>query len=188
MSKREWKVGGKYRLVDVVGFTERGYPNRYIADKLGSSEFTVESLRNCDTGVETLVEFPPEGLEWGHWFNDFEIKYFEEITEDVSEPEQYPTQDNTSAVVEWLDKLVYVMARDYTVNEIYRASDTDMEIFSDCGNITGNQNVAEFINNRYSQLIEQANKAKREELLAEIVKAKEVYEKLVGELNELEGK
>ena len=182
MSKREWKVGGKYRLADVAGFTEYGYPNRHIADKLGSSEFTVESLQDHCTGVKTLVEFPLEGLEWTHWFNDYEIKYFEEITE------QSPTQDNTSAVAEWLDKFLTVAIASPTNESICVAFNKQLCLETMHGNVHHTQNIVDSINNRYSQLIEQANKAKREELLAGIVKAKEVYEKLVGELNELEGK
>ena len=181
MQERNWKVGGKYRLTDVAGFTEYGYPNKYIADKLGSSEFTVESLRDCCTGVKTLVEFPLEGLEWTHWFNDYEIKYFEEITE----------QDNTSAVVDWLDKYGYIQSKESHVGELqwdwkHQGSGIYISLVTDFGDVHGTSQVVEFINNRYSQLTEQANKAKREELLAEIVKAKNEYEKLVGELAELE--
>ena len=169
----DWKQVPEH--VSVITYKD-GYLNFAVnlRDQEAGSRWIVEG-DECDLYGDVI----DQNQGWGH-----DWKLLERPS-----TEQSPTQDNTSsAVVDWLDKLVYVLARDYTVNEIYRASDTDMEIFSDCGNITGNQNVAEFINNRYSQLTERANKAKREELLADIVKAKEVYEKLVGALAELEGK
>lgn len=161
-----------------------------IAHKDGTVNFAV-NLRAPEVGscwiaegdecdITGYVTNPDEG--WGsNW----------RVLESPTTQEKPSTKSEQDIVVEWLGKLAHVLASDYTVNEIYRignGSEACMEIFSDCGNITGNQNVAEFINNRYSQLTEQANKLKREALLADIVKAKEAYETLVGELAELEGK
>ena len=102
--------------------------------------------------------------------------------------EQSPTQGNTSAAMEWLNKFLTVAIASPTNESICVAFNNQLCLETMHGNIYDTQNIVDSINNRYSQLIEQANKSKREELLAEIVKAKEVYEKLVGELNELEGK
>lgn len=102
------------------------------------------------------------------------------------EPEQ---PDNTSAIVEWLDKLAYVIKTDKTVGTKLEINlRNQVVLFTDYGYIDGNQSVAEFINNRYSQLTEQANKTKREQLLKDIVSAKEAYEAKVRELELLEGK
>lgn len=103
------------------------------------------------------------------------------------EPQQQV--DNTAAVVEWLDKLAYVIETDTSVCSRLEINLRNQAILpTDHGDIIGNQNVAEFINNRYSQLNEQANKAKREQLLKDIVSAKEAYEAKVRELELLEGK
>lgn len=98
-----------------------------------------------------------------------------------------PVLEQQRIVVDWLDKLAYIIQTDTTVGAELNINHLNQAVlFTGHGDIKGNQNVVEFINNRYSQLTEQANKAKREALLADIVKAKEAYEALVGELAELE--
>lgn len=159
-----------------------------LAHKHGTVNFAV-NIRGQEAGSRWVLEGDECTISGGvfdadqGWGHDWRV-----LERPVTQGKPTPKSEQ-DIVVDWLGKLEHVLASDYTVNEIYRignGSEACMEIFSDCGNITGNQNVAEFINNRYSQLIEQANKLKREKLLADIVKAKEAYEALVGELAELE--
>lgn len=98
-----------------------------------------------------------------------------------------PKLEQQRIVVEWLDKLAYIIQTDTTVGAELNISHLKQAVlFTDHGDVKGNQNVVEFINNRYSQLTEQANKAKREQLLKDIVSAKEAYEAKVLELELLE--
>lgn len=178
MSDRKWEIGKKYRLVDVAGFNNNCTVNRNVSALLSDKEFTVDYVNQYDKVTKIIeMELP---TNFFHWFDRDEIKYFEEVTA--------PKVEDTSAIVEWLDKLAYVMANEPNVNSIYAENQTTMTIFTELGDIAGNQNVVEFINNRYSQLSEQANKAKREQLLKDIVSAKEAYEAKVRELELLEGK
>lgn len=100
-----------------------------------------------------------------------------------------PKLEQQRVVVEWLDKLAYVIETDTTVGSLLDINLRGQAVLStDHGDVFGNQNVVEFINNRYSQLIDQANKAKREQLLKDIIYAKEAYEAKVRELELLERK
>ena len=104
-------------------------------------------------------------------------------------PAEVIVLEHTAAIVNWLGKLEHVLVKDPTVGYgLLMDSEDTLTLSTDFADLIGSEEIVEFINNRYSQLIEQANNSKREELLAEIVKAKSEYEKLVGELKELEGK
>lgn len=166
MSERKWKVGGKYRLVDVEGFINCGATNKGIADKIGTGGFTVESLGDFGIGVKTLVEFPLGCLEWTYWFNPAEIKFFEEITAESSKQDNPAPKSEQDIVIDWLDKFTYVVETDSTVGSMLDINLRGQPLLeTDHGNIIGSVSLAEFINNRYSQLIEQANAAKREKAI-----------------------
>lgn len=178
MQECKWKVGGKYRLVDVVGFNTDNSINYRLSEVLSGKDFTVEEVNQYGKVTKVVGMDKPDS--YFHWFEAEEIKYFEEITE------QSPTQDNTSAVVEWLNKFLALAIASPTNEGICVAFNKQLCLETMHGNVHHTQNIVDSINNRYSQLIEQANKTKREELLAEIVKAKEVYESNLAKLNELE--
>lgn len=156
-----------------------------IAYKDGKLNFAV-NLRGQEAGSRWIVEGDECDISgdvfdgnqgWGH-----DWRVLERPTMQVTPP----TKSEQDIVVEWLEKWQYVTHHHWKpYGLIPPQTDTVVELFNGLAK-HGTKNIVEFINNRYSQLTEQANKLKREKLLADIVKAKEVYEALVGELAELE--
>lgn len=162
--------------------------------KVGDKVVRVKPSSILEQGGIYTISYVKDGSCWVGVAEYKDKSYYESLDpfdeasfELYVDPEQQP--DVSSAIVEWLDKLAYVIVTDTSVGSELDINLRGQSVLSTHhGDIIGNQNVVEFINNRYSQLTEQANKAKREQLLKDIVSAKEAYEAKVRELGLLEGK
>ena len=93
---------------------------------------------------------------------------------------------NVDIVVEWLDKLQYVLDNDTTVGYgLMPDSDGIIMLSTDFGDITGASSVHNFITNRYDLLQQEAKHKKNNELMERKAKLEAELADVVALLEEV---
>lgn len=180
---KQWEVGKTYKLVDVKAFRQDDdstSSNNEIADKLESFNYTFTVLELDANGYVTKTDnLCSTDLEFFVLFNSRDLGRVK-VVNSVALTNCTVSKD---PVVEWLDKLHYVFSNDNSIGRI-SVGTTCVFITTDFGDISGTQQVVEFINNRYDLLQKEAKSNKQKELA-------EKKAKLLDELSaidkELEG-
>lgn len=161
MSNQKWREGKTYQFKPdmIEEFKNLNSSNKRIASVIRNDKFTVESVADSG-GVLLLAEFSKEDIDVIYWFEPSEIQYF-----DLIEVNTNNIRPNVDIVVEWLDKLHYVMDKDNSVDDrLYHKPDC-LSLTTDFSDISGSNNIYTFITNRYDLLQQEAKHKKNSELM-----------------------
>lgn len=166
MSNKQWLEGATYKFRKGIlnEFTLRYSNNANIASLIGNNTFKVKRV-DSDGKVIDLVEFRRDDLEIEYWFDADEMDYFDMVVDlrDVIKANNIrPVAD---IVVEWLDKLQYVMDNDSSVDDRLYHKPDNLSLTTDFSDICGSNNIYTFITNRYDLLQQEAKNKKNNELL-----------------------
>lgn len=170
MSNKQWIEGATYQFKPdmIEKFKVNSSCNKRIAVLLRYDKFTVKRVGAGN--VQELVEFRKDDIDIQYWFEENEIRYFD-LVEDTTE--ELPDMDNTNnirpvadIVVEWLDKLQYVIENDNTVGYgLMLDSEDVITLSTDFGDIIGSYEIYNFITNRYDLLQQEAKHKKNNDLM-----------------------
>ena len=168
MSNKQWLEGATYQFKPdmIEKFKVNSSCNKRIAVLLRYDKFTVKRVGAGN--VQELVEFRKDDIDIQYWFEENEIRYFD-LVEDTTEELPMNNTNNirpvADIVVEWLDKLVYVSANDYTVTDMLYLNKDGAVLTTDFSDICGSNNIYTFITNRYELLQQEAKHKKNNELM-----------------------
>ena len=167
MNNKQWLEGATYefRKGMLNEFTLRYSSNANIASLIGNKTFTVKRV-DSDGKVIDLVEFRRDDLEIDYWFDADEMDYFDMVVDLRDVIKANNIRPDADIVVEWLEKLQYVVDNDNTVGYGLMLDNDDVIMLStDFGDITGANSVYNFITNRYDLLQQEAKYKKNNELM-----------------------
>ncbi len=169
MNNQQWQEGKTYRFKPdmIEEFKNLNSSNKRVASVIRNDKFTVESVASSGV-VLLLAEFSKEDIEIIFWFEGSEIKYFELVNDTTEESPMTNTNNirpNVDIVVEWLDKLTYVLQVDTTVADNLTVTPTGIVLDADYGSIYGAVSIYNFITNRYDLLQQEAKHKKNNELI-----------------------
>lgn len=188
MNNLKWEEGKTYQLKRdmAVDFCNANSSNSRIFGVIGMLPFTVKSLSGV-TVVE-LAEYDLNAIRLTAWFTSSEIKYFE-LVEDITEEPNMTNTNNirpiADIVVEWLDKLTYVLQVDQSVADNLTVTPAGIVLDADYGSIYGATSVYNFITNRYDLLQQEAKHKKNNELMERKAKLEAELAEVNMELGEV---
>ena len=167
MIKLKWEEGKMYQLrIDMVDeFKTSNGMNEDIFNLIGYKTFMVEEIGWIGR-VTKLVGISNDTLGIDYWFKPEEIKYFD-LVEHTEEEQEMTLHIKTEQeiVVEWLEKLHYVMLNDSSVSEELQLYGTGLMVSTDFCDICGNTHIFDFIQMRYNQMIIAEVGRRKKELL-----------------------
>lgn len=169
MNNQQWQEGKTYRFKpDMIDeFKRLNSSNKKIAILIRNNKFTVESVDGAGA-VRDLVEFSKYDIDILYWFDKSEIEYFnlvDDTTEELPMPNTINIRPNVDIVVEWLDKLHYVMDHDNSTDKQVCRKPDGLSLTTDFSDIRGSKNIYTFITNRYEILQQEVKHKKNNELM-----------------------
>ena len=189
MSDIRWIEGATYQFKPdmIEKFKVNSSCNKRIAVLLRYDKFTVKRVGAGN--VQELVEFRKDDIDIQYWFEENEIRYFE-LVEDTTE--ELPDMNNTNnirpiadIVVEWLDKLTYVLQVDQSVADNLNVTPAGILLDADYGSIYGATSIHNFITNRYELLQQEAKHKKNNDLMERKAKLEAELAEVNKELGEV---
>lgn len=172
---KTWEIGKTYQLVDYAGFIAADmYGNGKIYKKLGYSEFTVVEINAVGRVVHIATnnyDYIANDLDLTFIFKDEDLQYFK-LVDSLPEMKSAPPDE---VVIQWLDKLYYVMRNDSSVHEQLYFNSDGLVLTTDLCDIQGSVDIYNFVDGLYGEMQSKAEikrkkelQSKREELLAEL--------------------
>lgn len=166
MSDIKWEEGKTYQFrKDMIDkFTLRYSSNLEITELIGNNTFTVKRV---DSGgkVIDLVEFRRDDLDIEYWFDVDEMDYFDMVVDLRDTIKANNIRPDADIVVEWLEKLTYVLQVDQSVTDNLIVTPAGIVLEADYGSIYGVTSIHNFITNRYDLLQQEAKYKKNNELM-----------------------
>lgn len=172
MTKLKWEEGKMYQFrIDMVDkYLSLFEICKDIFNLIGYKTFIVKDI-DREGRVTKLVGISNDILDIDYWFYADEIKYFDLVEDsdvEYSKEEQemtLPTKTEQEIVVEWLEKLHYVMRNDSSVSEDLGLSGNELVLSTDLCYIYGATDIYDFIQMRYNQMIIAEVGRRKKELL-----------------------
>lgn len=169
MSNQQWQEGKTYQFKpDMIDeFKRLNSSNKKIAILIRNDKFTVESVDGAGA-IRDLVEFSKYDIDIEYWFDKSEIQYFDVVddtTEELPMTDTNNIRPNVDIIVEWLDKLHYVMDKDNSVDDRLQHRPDSLLLTTDFSDMSGSNNIYTFITNRYEILQQEAKYKKNNELM-----------------------
>ena len=191
MNNQQWQEGKTYQFKPdrIDEFKRLNSSNKKIAILIRNNKFTVESVDGAGAIID-LVEFSKYDIDIEYWFDKSEIEYFnlvDDTTEELPMTNTNNIRPNVDIVVEWLNKLQYVVDNDTTTVGYGLMPDSDgiIMLSTDFGDITGASSVHNFITNRYDLLQQEAKHKKNNELMERKAKLEAELADVVALLEEV---
>lgn len=167
MNNLKWEEGKTYQLkMNMVEKFCNTNSNSRIFGVIGMKPFTVKGLSG-GTVVE-LAEYDLNAITLTAWFMHHEIKYFDLVEDTTGELPMNNTNNIrpiADIVVEWLDKLTYVLQVDQSVGDNLTVTPAGIVLDADYGSIYGATSIHNFITNRYDLLQQEAKYKKNNDLM-----------------------
>lgn len=166
MTALKWEEGKIYQLrIDMVDeYLSLFEICRDIYNIIGLKTFMVKDIDRAGR-VTKLVGITNDTLDIDYWFYAHEIKYFD-LVEDTEDAQEMPfTITEQEIVVEWLEKLYYVMRNDSSVHKHMCLYGGGLALPTDLCDIYGATNIYDFITNRHTEMKSQAETKRKKELL-----------------------
>lgn len=167
MSDIKWEEGKTYRFKPdmIEEFKRNSGSNPKIARILGGNTFTVGIVCRLTGRVLSLLGYySNDDINIEYWFTGSEIKYFE-LVEESNMNNTNNIRPIADIVVEFLDKLVYVSANDYTVTDMLYLNKDGAVLTTDFADFRGGKQIYEFVTQRYDLLQQEAKHKKNNELM-----------------------
>ncbi len=166
MSNQKWQEGKTYRIKPdwVDAFIEAFTSNKKIAQLIGNSSFTVTQVSEHSGRVLRIAEWSEDLISLDYWFYADEIKYFDLVEHTEEKQEMAPAKTEQEIVLEWLDKLHYVMLNDDHIEDI-RPCANALILSTTLSDIYGIEQIYDFIQMRYNQMMIAEVGRRKQELL-----------------------
>ena len=189
MNNQQWQEGKTYQVKPdmIVDFCNANSCNSRIFGVIGVKPFTVKGMSSTGSVTE-LAEYKLDNMSLFSWFSESEIQYFklvEDTTEELPMTNTINIRPNVDIVVEWLDKLTYVLQVDTTVADNLTVTPAGIVLNADYGSIYGTVSICNFITNRYEILQQEAKYKKNNELMERKAKLEAELAEVVALLEEV---
>ena len=165
MSNQQWQEGKTYRFKPdmIEKFASLSFINRQIVNIIDNNTFKVETIGYYCGRVISISGVIGNINDLTHWFFASEIKYFDLVEATVDDSNNI--RPNVDIVVEFLDKLHYVMDHDNSVDKQVCRKPDSLSLTTDFSDIRGSNNIYTFITNRYELLQQEAKYKKNNDLM-----------------------
>ncbi len=138
----------------------------------------IRTVKNCDSLTVTLI-----GDNEGYTYLAENFELVEEA-EDLSKV--FYIKSEQQIITAWLDKLAYVLAKDYTISSCIDLNDSgDICIFGDICALVGSADIYQYVENTHDQLKSQEIQKKSQKLLEQKEQLAKQLADIEKELEEL---
>lgn len=165
MTNLEWEEGKTYRIKPEMAddFMRKSYHNTDIFNIIKSSKITPTYVDHNGRVFGIEEHQIPSFITY--WFKPEEIKYFDLVEHTEEEQEMTSTKTEQEIVVEWLEKLHYVMRHDDSVHENMCLYADGLVLPTDLCDIYDAVNIFDFVDGHYKHMKAKAEVKRKKELL-----------------------